>query len=275
MKKLILTSVVFCLFVSAGVARADFTDYVIRNGTSENSPTIQTNNTYDAGATEFIIDEGGMKAGWGSDDINGAKIGDIAQLSITRHDDTTRFASGSGPAVAPYFNIWVTNGSGNYAVVANEPSNPAFQSLFTDNLDGSKSYNLSYDDLADKRAKIYETPGWNDNTSWVHDMFGSDPLTFADLATLTIAPPLASYIQDDSNGVGSGAPDDIDTNEAYGFNWVFGDTLSNYVSDDDEGYVVSSPTAAAVPEPATMGIWALGMAGCAGVGAYRRRRNKK
>jgi MYXO-CTERM domain-containing protein len=31
----------------------------------------------------------------------------------------------------------------------------------------------------------------------------------------------------------------------------------------------------AAPEPATMGIWALGMAGFAGVGAYRRRKNRK
>ncbi len=31
----------------------------------------------------------------------------------------------------------------------------------------------------------------------------------------------------------------------------------------------------ATPEPATMGIWALGMAGFAGFGAYRRRKNRK
>jgi len=243
--------------------------FVIRNGSgSGNPPTIQTNDVYVADATEFIISEGGMKAGLGSNDLNRTTIEKIGELSITRYDDTTRFTGGSGPAVAPYFNLWVTDGAGNYAVIGNEPSNPAFQPLFTENPDGSMSYHLSYADLADKRAKIYETPGWNTNTSWVHDLFGSDPLTFADIASLQINPPPVSYITDASNGVGSGAPDDIDTYYAYGFNWVFGDTLSNYVS-GGEGYVVSGCVAsvAPVPEPGVLGLVGVGL-----VGLVRRKR---
>ena len=234
--------------ISASSAYAGFTPFVIREG-GGNPPTIQTNNDYVPGATEFVISAGSMKAGWGSDDINGATIGDITSVSVTRYDDTSRFTAGSGPAVAPYFNIWVTDGGGNYAVLANEPSNPAFQSLFTTNGDGSKTYDLSYADLANKTVKIYETPGWNTNSSWVHALFGSDPLTFADVAGLTIEAPPASYITNPLNGVGSGAPDELSTNTAYGFNWVFGDTLSNYVS-GQEGYVVANPTA--VPEPASL-----------------------
>lgn len=244
-------------------AQAGFASFVIRNGTS-GSPTIQPNNVYVTGATEFIISEGGMKAGLGSDDINGSTIGGITELGITRYDDTSRFSNGSGPAVAPYFNLWVTDGMGNYAVIANEPSNPAFQSLFTTNGDGSKSYDLSYADLADKTAKVYETPGWNTNSSWVHNLFGNDPLTFADVASLQIAPPPPSYISNASNGVGSGAPDELGTNTAYGFNWVFGDTLTNYVS-GMEGYVVDG--AIAVPEPGT-----LALLGFAGIALLRRRR---
>ncbi|HRX86834.1 MAG TPA: PEP-CTERM sorting domain-containing protein [Phycisphaerae bacterium] len=250
------------VLASGSVVNAAFDSYVIRNG-STSSPTIQTNNDYVVGATEFIINESGQKAALGSNDINGITLGDITQLAITRYDDTSRFNAGSGPAVAPYFNIWVTDGLGNYAVVANEPSNPAFQGLFTTNLDGSKSYDLSYADIAGKTAKVYETPGWNTNSSWVHNLFGNDPLTFSDIATLEIAPPPVSYIQG-GNGVGSGAPDVLGTDVAYGFNWVFGDTLSNYVSGQD-GYIVSN--FAVAPEPGT-----LALLGIAGLFAVRRRR---
>jgi len=253
-RRLAMATTCLAVLTVSGMAQAGFDAFVIREGAG-GPPTIQTNDDYVPGATEFIISEGGMKAALGSNDINGITIGDITQLLITRYDDTSRFSPGSGPAVAPYFNIWVTDGNGHYAVIANEPSNPAFQPLFVSNPDGSKTYNLSYTDLADKSAKVYETPGWNSNSSWVHNLCGDDPLTFADVASLQIAPPPASYIQDPANGVGSGAPDVLGTDVAYGFNWVFGDTLSSYVS-GAEGYVVSG--AAAVPEPATMSLLALG-----------------
>lgn len=248
-------------------ASAGFDSYVIRQDSGGNSPTIQTNNTYVTGATEFIISAGSMKAGWGSNDINGTTIGGITSVSITRHDDTTRFTAGSGQAVAPYFNIWVTDGGGNFAVIANEPSNGAFQPLFTINVDGSKTYDLSYSDLADKVVQVYETPngGYNATNTWVHNLVGiNGSLTFADVAGLTIAPPPASYIANAANAVGGGAPDVLGTNEAYGFNWVFGDTLSNYVS-GAEGYIVSNPTA--VPEPTSLALLGLG-----GLIAMRRRR---
>lgn len=250
------------LTVTAGAASADFSSYVIRNGATS-SPTIQANNDYVPGATEFIIGESGQKAALGSNAINGSSISSISGLQITRHDDSTRFTSGSGPAVAPYFNLWVTDGLGNYAVIANEPSNGAFQSLKIDNGSGSFSYDLDFADLSDKAAKVYETPGWNTDSSWVHSMFGPGPLTFGDLATLSIAPPPASYILNGANGVGSGAPDELGTNDAYGFNWVFGDTLSNYVS-GAEGYVVSG---FGVPTPGAISLLGLG-----GLAATRRRR---
>ena len=264
-----------CLAIVSAANASTFDAIVIREG-GGNPPTIQANNFYVPGATEFVISAGGMKAALSSNDINGAAIADISQLSITRHDDTTRFTAGSGPAVAPYFNLWVTDGGGNYAVIANEPSNGAFQPLFTSNVDGSKTYDLDYADLANKRAKVFETPGWNTNTSWVHVLFGNDPLTFADVASLEIAPPPAAYIQNVANGVGSGAPDVLGTEVAYGFNWVFGDTLSNYVSGDD-GYVVSDfsvtavPSATAAPEPSAITLATLSLLS---LGMMRRRRRR-
>src|SRR5690606_15785803 len=133
--------------------------------------------------------------------------------------------------------------------------------------DGSKSYNLSFADLADKRVQIYETPGggYGATNTWIHQqlgLVGDDFLTFSDVASLKIGAPTMDYILDPINAVGTGAPREFGTNTAYGFNWVFGDSLSNYVS-GMEGYVVSFAQAqAAVPEPSTIALTSL-----AGIGA--------
>jgi hypothetical protein len=262
----LLTSmfVVGTMLSAAAAAEAGFTSFIIRD-----TPVI---NDLGGGQTEFLITAGGQKAALGSNDINGTTIGDISSLGITRTDDRTRFTAGSGPYVAPYLNIWVTNGLGNYAVIANEPSDGNFQSLFVDNGNGTWSYDLSFADLSDKAAKVYEAPGAGGGTSWVHALFGAGPLTFADVATLMIAAPSAAYITNPGNAVGSGAPRQLGTNVAYGVNWVFGDTLSNYVS-GDPGYRVSNPSvvsaAAAVPEPSSLILLGLGVA--SGLGLRRRQ----
>lgn len=263
---------VAALVVGSATAQAAFDDFIIRNSGGGNPPVIQPNGIV-PGALEFIIAEGGQKAGLGSNDINGKKIGQISNVGITRYDDTTRFTAGSGPAVAPYFNVWVTDGLGNYAVLANEPSNPSFQPLFVDNGDGSKSYSLSYADLASEPVQVYETPngGYNSTNTWVHNLVGiNGPLTFANVANLTIAAPDASYITNPANAVGSGAPDELGTNVALGFNWIFGDTLANYQS-GAPGYVVGNAVAQAVPEPATVAL--AGAAAFGLVAAARRRRS--
>ena len=231
---------------TATPASAAFISFVIRN-----TPTIQTNNVYTPGATEFIIDGAGDKAAFGSSDIDGSKLGDLQSVSIIRWDDETRFAAGSGPAVAPYLNFWITDGV-NFAVVANEPSNPDFQALYSD------GYSLSFADLADKPAKIFE----NADTSWLPN--GGMNLTFADLANFTIMAPTAA--QQTWAGLGTGAPRVLGTNQAYGVNWVFGDTLSNYVS-GAEGYVVSGARVAATAAPEPSMLLLVGAAGL----AIRRR----
>lgn len=257
-----ITGVVLC----AGVAQASFDSYVIRNSGGGTPPGILVNNDYVAGATEFVVSEGGMKAGLGSSDVDGLSMGDVTLMSITRYDDTSRFGAGSGPAVAPYFNIWVTDGVGNYAVLANEPSNASFGAFRTPNPGGGFTYSFSMADIAAEPVQVYETPngGYGSTTTWVHDLVGNHPLTFADVMGLTIEAPSAAYIANGSNAVGGGAPDELGTDLARGFNWIFGDTLSNYVS-GMEGYVVHG----AVVAPAPSGVALLGLAG---VGVLRRRR---
>jgi len=231
-------------------ANAAFVDFIIR-GTPEINYDV---GTYSTPNIEFVTSEGGEKAGLGSNDINGKTIGDILQLKIDRlddRDDSRNYPVGSGPYVAPYFNIWITDGT-NYAVVANEPSNGAFQSLY------NNGYDLDYADLSDKVAKIYE----NADKSWLPN--NGVGLTFADLnlAGLTIQAPSVAELNAGWLGLGSGAPRELGTNKAYGVTWVFGDTASNYVS-GDEGFVVANASLSAVPVPAAAWLFgsALGLLG--------------
>lgn len=255
---------VLALACVAGTASASFNSFQIRN-----APAILPNNTYVPGATEFVIASSGQKGALGSNNVNGSTLGSITQMAITRHDDPTRFVAGSGPAVGPYVNVWITDGMGNYAVIANEPSNgsfAAFRSNNTANPADGYTYNFSMADIANEPAKVFETPGWNTNTSWVHAATGQTAATlkFSHLAGFIVDAPSAAYITNGANGVGSGAPREFGTNTAYGFNWVFGDTLSNYVT-GMEGYVVSN--AILVPAPG-----ALALVGMGGLLAARRRR---
>lgn len=218
--------------------------YIIRNSSGGVPPVIQDNTSYVPGATEFIISLGSQKAGLGVPGFEGKTLSEVTNLALTRLDNRNRFTAGSGPAVAPYLNFWITDGNGRYAVVANEPSDPDFQALY------AKGYNLTWTDLANKVAKVYETS----DLSWLPTSGSSgkpaqagrqNPLstnlyTFADLANFIIQAPTSAQLATGWTGLGTGAPRELLTNRAFGVNWVFGDTLTNYIS-GAEGYVVAAP----------------------------------
>lgn len=226
----------FAALMASGSASAAFTAFQIRN-----APTINVGMT----ETEFVIASSGQKAGFGSNDANGYTLGAISNLQISRLDDETRFTAGSGPYVAPYLNFWITDGT-NYAVVANEPSDGNFQPLY------NNGYNLSFADLSDKAAKIYEIT----DKSWLPN--NGVGLTFSDLSAFQIKAPTAAELLAGWAGLGTGAPREFGTNLAYGVNWVFGDTLTNYVSGDD-GYIVANDASLSiVPVPAA--VWLFGSA---------------
>jgi hypothetical protein len=241
-----LTSVI--LVAGVATASASWNAYKIRGSSQSVLPVINDVMVGLTPAKEFVITLGGQKAGYGTSEMDGMKLGDLLSLSIDRLDDTSRFSAGSGPAVAPYLNMWITSGDGRFAVIANEPSNAEWA--------GPQKWDMTWDILKTKTVKVYESSslGWLPNSGV--------GLKFGDLAGFTIQAPTAAELTAGWSGLGSGAPREIGTNMAYGVNWIFGDTLANYVS-GDQGYIVANPRlaagTAAVPEPFTMGIGAAGL----------------
>ena len=163
MKKLMLS--LLLLVLATGAAQAQVVDagwsaFTIRASTVGSVPAvIQDPGTPYEGALEIAITLGGQKAGLATDQLNGAKVSEIARLHIDRLDDI----NASGSLYGPYFNIWVTDGMGNYAVLANEPSDAEWAANRWDVAD--------WNYLKTKRCKVYEVTGaaagGQPGTSWV------------------------------------------------------------------------------------------------------------
>jgi hypothetical protein len=102
-------------------------------------------------------------------------------------------------------------------------------------------------------------PGFDSNTAH----------SWASLANFLIEAPTVDQFA--ALTVGTGAPRQLGTNVAYGVNWVFGDTLSNYVTGEasGSGYLVSDASVS-TPEPGTLVLLGAGMLALGGV--LRRRK---
>jgi hypothetical protein len=246
-----LKSIVMCtacatVLAASGVASAadvlGWEDFVIRNSNTGNVAPVITDVAGDAKL--FQVNLGGQKAAWGTNLLNNQTVGDIATLSITRDRSVTGWG--------PYINIWITDGNGHFAALANEPSDLG-------DWPAGSAYNMTWDILKNARAKVNETAGLPFALPT-----GKTTFTFADFANYTIATPTSQWGS-------TGAADDLNapTYTAYGINWVFGDTQSNYVG----GYLVSNPsvTSSAVPLPAAAfaGLSLLGS-----IGAFAKLRRK-
>ena len=256
MKKLIAVCVVVIMVLGvSGVAQAAWETFVIRGDASITANQTAPDST--TGWTLFDVSGSGEKAGWGTNSMNGGTIGDIQSLSIERYVPTS-----GDTTYAPYFNIWVTDGLGGFAVLANEPSHTQEYTNY-----GETAYDMTWDGaLKNATTWVYEVDGTQgfklpDGTTTYSSLGAGtlDPFNFEDFAGYAIATPSAHW------GT-SGAPDDLNASvyTAYGFNWVFGDTQSNYIG----GHLAKCPTL--VPEPSTI---AMLIFGALNLLLIRRKRN--
>ena len=259
MKKLITIFAIVTVMMWAVVAQATWNPFVIRNANGTgNPPTITENPSGYPGWTSFGINEGGQKAGWGNNIMNGQTVGIIQSLSIIRHSSVVGWG--------PYFNIWITDGLGGYAVLANEPSHTWEYTNY-----GETAYDMTWEGaLKNATTWIYEvssTQGFllpNGITTYSSLGAGTpNPFHFEDFANYLIATP-------SSHWGGTGAPDDLNasTYTAYGFNWVFGDTQNNYTG----SYLVKNPNLTPIPEPSTIALLGFGLIG---LGVIRNLRQKR
>jgi hypothetical protein len=122
---------------------------------------------------------------------------------------------------------------------------------------------MTWDILKTKTLKVYE----NSDKSWLPN--NGAGLTFQDIANYVMFAPSSSQLPAGWAELGAGAPRELGSNDAYAFNWIFGDTLSNYVS-GQSGYVVANP-AISVPEPSILLLLGIGLMGITGASIQIKR----
>tara|TARA_R110002124_G_scaffold68845_1_gene185899 strand:+ start:9084 stop:9899 length:816 start_codon:yes stop_codon:yes gene_type:complete len=247
--------------LSATATIIDFESFKIRNSNSTITPPYDSNLVI----TENIAGDGffavtpdpGQKVGYGTNAFDGMQINMINTVNWT----TNPSATGNHP----YLNMWVTDGA-NYAIISSENSymNENFQTR--------------------AEWKIFEYGGLAGNLNWLFSS-GIGSILNQYLQRDNIKVTLADFSDNiklyegpigPTAGVQTGAP-----RGGFGFNVIFGDTQANFTGSD--GYSISNLTVtvgqelyqagnvAAVPEPSSLAIFALGVIGL----AARRFKNQQ
>ena len=260
-----ISSMVGAVLVSAGIAHAGFTPYVIRNADQDggSNPSISTSGAN----TTFGIEYKRQKAGFGSNDVNGITVGQISNMQFTLNSATP--VGTTTPVILPYVNIWAQDAvSGNYFAIY------FGLDAFVTNTGGVKSVNVGTSQMASVTFGVSETSAAAGGVavagSWLATALGvpgaGTSYTMAQVANFQIVAPPASWVASgNSNGVGGGAPRELGTNTTFGFNWIFGQGGS--ADNGYNGYDYTVSGASVVPAPGALAL--LGVAGL--VGGRRRR----
>ena len=205
----------------------DFIAYYIRNSnTTANRITVPWDTDIELSENEpgdgfsYSTPRGGQKVGYGTKFFDGYKINTISSVNWN-------LISGN-PGIGPYLNIWVTDGQGNYAIIASE-----------NNYRGT--------DFTTRREwKIFEYGTSTTNFNWLFDAGtgGRDAaqyltlngirVTLKDLSDRIIIGDPGVY---PTPNVGTGAP-----RGGYGFNLIWGDTQANFTQKNGQigGLTVTS-----------------------------------
>ena len=187
----------------------DFTAYYIRNSNATitapwDTDIILSENEPGDGFS-YGTPSGGQKVGYGTKFFDGYKINSISSVNWN-------LISGN-LGIGPYLNIWVTDGLGNYAVIASE-----------------NDYRGT--DFATRREwKIFEYGNSTTNFDWLFDSgtggrngqyltLNGVKVTLSQLSNRIIIGDPGVY---PAPNVGSGAP-----RGGYGFSLIWGDTQSNF-----------------------------------------------
>ena len=115
MKKSLVLGLALLAGGTAQAAVIDFEAFSIRGGGTATELPGQD-------GVEFVTAVGGDKAGYGTSYFDGMQFESLQSVSFL-------IENAPGPWM-PYINIWITDGLGNYAIVANEPSNPEYNPYY-------------------------------------------------------------------------------------------------------------------------------------------------